>query len=231
MGLLQDGNKSPLCRRVLEVVLLSFATVVLGVVMLVSMLANLPNANQFGFLNATERLFTSNRTLVNPAGWTFSVWGFIWIWQTLMVLYAWSFVFRPHTPRTISWVSLLLYTATNTSGIIWYYTFSNDYRTISFPFVFGMWAFIVAAIAVQSVHLYKLTPRLLRERNYKIDLWITRILVLNALYTYATWLTLATTHLDPAIRCWYTRGYYNSCLIICACCSCGWLFCSGEHSP
>ena len=34
-------------------------TVVLAVVMLVSMLANLPNANLFGFLNATEQLFTS----------------------------------------------------------------------------------------------------------------------------------------------------------------------------
>ena len=47
-----------------------------------------------------------------------------------------------------------------------------------------MWAFMVVAIAVETVHLYKLTPRLLKERKYKIDLWITRMLVVNAWHVY-----------------------------------------------
>ena len=66
----------------------------------------------------------------------------------------------------------------------WAYVFNNGYLGISFPFLFMMWAFMVVAIAVETVHLYKLTPRLLKERKYKIDLWITRMLVVNAWHVY-----------------------------------------------
>ena len=62
---------------------------------------------------------------------------------------------------------------------------------MSLPFLVLMWAFIILAIGVESVHLYKLTPRLLANPKYKIDLWITRMLAVNGMGIYATWLSVA----------------------------------------
>ena len=173
-------------------VILSIASVLLALCILVASLAALPNADQFGFLDTTAEVVNASQpNQIGPAGWTFAIWGVIFPWQIILMLYAWSFVFRPSTSRTISWIALLLYTGTNVSGTIWAYVFNNGYLGISFPFLFMMWAFMVAAIAVETVHLYKLTPRLLKERKYKIDLWITRMLVVNGMCIYATWLTVA----------------------------------------
>lgn len=210
MGQLQDDKKPSVWHRVLEVVILFIATVILALAILLSSMGNLPNADQFGFLNATERLFRNNRTQVNPPGWAFAVWGVIWIWQTLLILYAWSFIFRPSFPRTVSWISLFPYTVTNACGVIWVYLNNNGYRAISFLFIFIMWVFIAATITVQSIHLYKLTPRLLQERKYKIDLWMTRILVLNGLYTYGTWLTIATQLLQLTSVLQYDLGVHGT---------------------
>ena len=55
-----------------------------------------------------------------------------------------------------------------------------------------MWAFILAAISIKTVHLYKLTPEMKTSMKYKIDLWITRLLVVNGMCIYAAWLTVET---------------------------------------
>ena len=176
--------------------ILVFASVMLAFCILTASLAALPNAEEFGFVDTTAEVFNGTMsTQVNPAGWTFAIWGVIFPWQILLLLYAWAFVFQPSTPRTISWIALLLYTGTNVCGGIWAYLFGNALLGVSFIFLFGMWAFMVAAIAVQTAYLYKLTPRLLEKHStrikYKIDLWITRMLVVNGMCIYATWLTVA----------------------------------------
>ena len=108
------------------------------------------------------------------------------------MVYALSFLFRPSTPCTVSWISLWLYTGTNVSGIIWSYVWGNTYQEIAFSLLFLMWAFILAAISVETVHLYRVTPDMKMSMKYKIDLWITRLLVVNGMCIYATWLTVAT---------------------------------------
>ena len=179
----------------MEVVILSIATVMLALCILVASLSSLPNADQFGFLDTTAEVFNgSQRTQIFLLdGHLQYAWGVIFPWQIILMLYAWSFVFRPSTPRTISWIALLLYTGTNVSGTIWAYVFNNGYLGISFPFLFMMIVGVHGGcyIAVETVHLYKLTPRLLKECKYKIDLWITRMLVVNGMCIYATWLTVA----------------------------------------
>lgn len=44
----------------------------------------------------------------------------------------------------------------------------------------------------QAIFLYLQTPALRLKKKYKIDLYITRLLVLNGIALYASWLTVAT---------------------------------------
>ena len=174
-----------------EIFTLVIATVVLALGIFISGMASLPSAREFGFVNQTWSV-SNKTTQINPVDWTFAIWGVIYPWQAIWMVYALSFLFRPSTPRTVSWISLWLYTGTNVSGIIWIYVWGNGHQEIAFPFLFLMWAFILAAISVETVHLYKVTPEMKTSMKYKIDLWITRLLVVNGMCIYATWLTVAT---------------------------------------
>ena len=191
----EEQPKISVFSRVLEIVCLSVTTIVLLVVFITN---GLSTGTVGGFANATGEVSDMFSLQITPAGWTFSIWGIIYTWQVLWLLYAWSFVFRPSTPRTVSWISLLLYSCGNICNIIWIFVWGNNYPQIAFPFIFLIWAFVVAAISVETYHINKVSPVMLSNKKYKIDLWITRLLVPNGLVIYATWLT-AATHLNFGI--------------------------------
>lgn len=191
----QEKASPSLWQRVVELIILIVTSVVLLVVFITNGLANVPNV---GFANNTGDISDRFYLQVTPAGWTFSIWGVIYFWQVLWILYTWSFVFRPSTPRTVSWITLLLYTCGNLCNIIWIYVWGNTYPQVAFPFIFLIWAFLVAAIAIETVQLDRVTPVMQTQMKYKIDLWITRLLVTNGMVIYVTWLT-AATHINFGI--------------------------------
>ena len=182
--------------KVVEIVVLAITTIVLLIVFVVNGLAG---ADTGLFVNGTGQISDEYYLQVTPAGWTFAIWGVIYAWQALWILYAWSFVFRPSTPRTVSWVALLLYTCTNISNIIWTFTWGNEYPQVAFPFIFLMWAFLVAAVAVETYHINRVTLAMQSTWKDRIDLWISRLLVTNGLVIYTTWLTVAT-HINFLLR-------------------------------
>ncbi|XP_014835116.1 PREDICTED: uncharacterized protein LOC106912846, partial [Poecilia mexicana] len=130
-------------------------------------------------------------TDITPAGWTFSIWGVIYIWLTLMVIYITSYVFRGSWAQCLvpyafyfSWLSnmllnmtwlmlwdkelmlaalvvLILMVFTNYSALF-FVCFATDY--------YGLW--------LQSYH--------------SKDLACLRILVQNSLAVYTTWSSIAS---------------------------------------
>ena len=192
-NLSQDKTSSPpLWRKVVEIVSLIIASLVLLAVFITSGLAAAPNAENYGFANQTGAVSDEFYLQVTPAGWTFAIWGIIYTWQGLWILYSWSFVFRPSTPRTVSWITLLLYSCANVGNISWIYLWGNNYPQVAFAFIVLIWAALLAAVGVETVHLYKVTPLMSSGIKNKVDLWITRLLVVNGICIYATWVTVAT---------------------------------------
>ena len=108
-------------------------------------------------------------------------------------------------PRTISWIALLLYSLSNVGNVIWLYVWANSLGQVSFAVIVLAWLLLVGAIGVQSHHVYKITPVLQSQPKYKIDLWITRLLVTNGLVVHATWLAVAT-HINLGV----VLQYYTS---------------------
>ena len=191
----EEQQKISVFSRVWEIVCLSVTTIVL----LVMYITNGLSSGTFEvFTNSTAEVSNMFYLQITPTGWTVSILGIIYTWQALWLLYAWSFVFRPSTPRTVSWITLLLYSCGNICNIIWIFVWGNNYPQVAFPFIFFIWAFLVAAISVETYHLNKVSPVMLSKKKYKIDLWITRLLVPNGLVIYATWLTTAS-HINLGI--------------------------------
>ena len=175
--------------KVCETVLLVLASVgfVANIIINVFAAGSVGDIANFGFKNEIGVY----RTQVIPASWTFSIWGLIYAWQVLWLLYAWSFVFRPRAQRTIFWGVYPAFLLVCVAIIGWFYTWGNEYPQGALPFILLMVILLYVAIGMLTYHLYRKTKDL-EEEGQKCDLWMTRIIVLNGLALYASWVSVAT---------------------------------------
>ena len=124
---------------------------------------------------------------VTPAGFTFAIWGVIYAWQTLWIIYAWTFLCRPRMPRTIFTGVYIGYTAANATNITWIYVWGNLYVTVACVLLFVFNLFHYTTIGMLVGYFYKS-----RSKPHKADTVLTWILPVNGLFLYATWTTIAS---------------------------------------
>ena len=123
---------------------------------------------------------------ITPAGWAFSIWGVIYTWQFLWVIYAWTFVCRPRTPPTIFTAVYYGYVLICILNSSWIFVWGNAE-------VSGAAAILILFNLVFYPTIASLAFFLSRADGAKVyDIWLTRILVLNGLLFYATWTTIAS---------------------------------------
>ncbi|KAF3858914.1 hypothetical protein F7725_012115 [Dissostichus mawsoni] len=156
-----------------RIVLITICTVVFIAVLIVNALAG---AGKGPFHSSTGNVSALYETDITPAGWTFSIWGVIYTWLTLLVIYTTSYVFRG------SWAqSLLPYTfyfcwmANLVLNMIWLLLWDREYLHALFCCCFatdyyGLW--------LQAYH--------------RKDLFCLRVLVQNGLALYTTWTSIAS---------------------------------------
>ncbi|XP_078720098.1 uncharacterized protein LOC144936810 isoform X2 [Lampetra fluviatilis] len=120
------------------------------------------------FRNTTGAISGRYSLGVTPAGWTFSIWGFIYAWNALWVAHTLSALCRrgqegplyaeaSATPPAFHLIWLL----NNAINVAWLFLWDADVQLL----------------------LKTIAPR---------ELWLTRILAHNGLAMYATWTTIAT---------------------------------------
>ena len=124
----------------------------------------------------------------------------IYTWQCLWVIYAWSFVCRPSAPRTIFVGVYFGYILVYILNIAWIFVWGNEEVTGS----------SVILILFNVVFYPLLAFFLSRADGAKLyDLWLTRILALNGLLFYTTWMTIASL-LNLTIAVQYDADYDSS---------------------
>ena len=177
--------------KVLEVVGLSIATVILITTFIINGLSAASNFQDFGFKNQTGEVADTYFTQINPNGWTFSIWGVIYAWQALWVLYGWTFVFRPSFKKTINPLVYFCYAGANCCNITWIYLWGNLYPQAAFPFIALIAISLWTAVAIQVGYLRYLKPHD-GKMPLKFDYFITQFLVVNGLAIYGTWTAIAS---------------------------------------
>ena len=128
---------------------------------------------------------------VTPAGWTFAIWGVIYVWQLLWLLYGWRFVLRPSSARIIPLLTYVLFSVSCLLNIGWIYAFTNEQLALSFVLLFLISVSLYATIGVSVVVFYYRVEHLKRQEQ-KVDLVLTTALLHNGLAVYATWTSVAT---------------------------------------
>ena len=151
--------------------------------------------NNAAYQSDTGNISDVYSTQITPAGWAFSIWGVIYTWQALWLLYAWTFVFREicisNYPRPISILTYLFFAASCIPNIIWIVLWGNWYIVAALPFIIIIPITLYLSVSASAWRTYKVTAKLNETKWGKVDLWLTRILVHNGLAFYATWVSIA----------------------------------------
>lgn len=149
------------------------------------------------FHNKTGDISNYYYTDITPAGWTFSIWGVIYIWQALWLLYSISTICRTtgygyiylnpaHQPPRL----YILYIFNLLTNIGWLFCWDRLQPAWGLVMLICNASLLYMCLAVSGVSLYNTTPLFIREHK-KTDIWLTRILTQNGLAIYATWSTIA----------------------------------------
>ena len=156
-----------------------------------------------GFNSSIGDIADVYRLEITPSGWTFSIWGVIYVWQALWLAYGWSFVCRPNSTKMVPLLTYVLFCVSCLLNMGWLYSFSNYEVEISFVLLLVLALVLYGAIGAALVTYYYKVKHLLLHQ--KADLILTPVLLHNGLAVYATWTTVATL-LNMGIIMEYTGG-------------------------
>lgn len=164
-------------------------------------LASNPQASGGLYTQSTGNISDKYYIEITPAGWTFSIWGFIYTWQALWIVYAIVTLFRKtdqgpayNNPVVLTWPFLTIYpiTVLLTSG--WLVAFDREQLEVSMAILIVVSIALITCLILTYRSLDQCLETLTKQGR-RVDIWLTRGLVHNGLGIYATWCTIAT-HLN-----------------------------------
>ncbi|XP_067687730.1 uncharacterized protein [Haliotis asinina] len=164
-----------------------------------NILAGLPDTGSFVFLSTTAALSDRFTTQITPAAFTFSIWGLIYIWQLLWIIYALTLLCR----RTDSGDPLFLNPILLTSAfygvyilnlvlnVFWLFMFDRELIGISFVALAGISVTLYISLGLSYLAMYR-NRFLLSNQRRTVDIVLISVFVHNGLALYAAWTTVAT---------------------------------------
>lgn len=173
------------------------------------------------FKNSTGDISDVFNLEITPAGWTFSIWGFIYAWQALWLVYALSTICRKtreghyiYTLPIMPPVIYAVYIINNLANIAWLFVWDRQEIIASLVVIALTPLTLYVCLFFSFKRLYNNLGLLVRANATK-EIWLIRFLVQNGLAIYATWTTVATL-LNVAMVMIYKGGVENSlaCTII-----------------
>ena len=145
------------------------------------------------FPKATGKVSDDYQTEVTPAGSTFAIWGFIYIYQLAWVIYSLTLLCRnaPDILPTSFYVSFTFATIFNLS---WLLVWSREHLGLAFVFIALIGIFLEASLYFSFTSLERYIEKLRSGESppSATDVWCIRMLVHNGIIFYTTWVTVAT---------------------------------------
>ena len=147
-----------------------------------------------------------NQTEITPASSTFAIWGFIYLYQAVWIIYTMTLLWRGDSDILPPWF-YLSYSIGNVSSVCWLVVWSRGHRTSSFAILALFSISMEIAMYWGTTGLAKYLERFPSNEKLpsKIDVWCIRMLVLNGVLTYTAWVSIATC-LNLCISLQYDLG-------------------------
>lgn len=191
------------CNQKLAAHLLSVFTFLLFIgVLVVNYFAAEGPKGPFKFLHNTTGAISDEFYLeITPAGWTFAIWGFIYLWQLLWLVYSLTLLCRSDAPIVLSPLFFGLYIGSCICNASWLLVFGVELINPALGFLFGIQVTLYATLAT----VYMRVSQMDGGKLPKSDFVAVQSLVINGIAFYATWVSIASL-LNLAMVLTYTFG-------------------------
>ncbi len=181
MQLLQDKSK--------------LALIIINVVVFVVILAINYQSRTVSdlFPKSTGDVSDKFSTEITPASSTFSLWAFIYTFQTAWIIYTLTLICR-NAPVILSNWFYIFYILANFCNFSWLLVWAREYTALSFAIL----ALTGISLETTLFFAYKNLDDYLKEFPNQqevpsvADVWCIRILVQNGIIFYTTWVSIAT---------------------------------------
>lgn len=178
--------------RVVEVAALAITTLLYIVTVFLNYWSSSEDTPaSLGFENTVSDVSDRHELVVTPDGWTFSIWGVIYAWQLLWLIYGWTFVLRTKAEKIIPLLTYVLFSFSCLVNIGWVYAFTNNQLAVAFGLLLLLSITLYATIGASVVMFYYRVVYL-KGNGQRADLVLSTVLLHNGLAVYATWTSVAT---------------------------------------
>ncbi|XP_060606052.1 uncharacterized protein LOC132758397, partial [Ruditapes philippinarum] len=150
------------------------------------------------FVSDTGTISNKYYIEITPSGWTFSIWGIIYTWQALWIVYALVNLFRKSEKGPFYTYPVLLPVPFLVSYLLnlvfncgWLISFDREILELAAVLLFLITVTLYVCLFFSYRYLDRSIDILIKQER-KTDVWLTRFLVQNGLSMYATWCTIAT---------------------------------------
>ncbi|XP_077580311.1 uncharacterized protein LOC144201498 [Stigmatopora nigra] len=169
------------------VVILACAVVYVAVLIV----NGLAGAGRGSFTSSTGNVSARYETNITPPGWTFSIWGVIYIWLTLMVVYITLFVFRGSwAQRLLPYAFYFFWLLNMLLNIAWLLLWDRELMLSGLVVLILIVLSNYAALSIACYASYYYGLWL--HTYYRKDLIFLTVFVQNGLALYTTWTSIAT---------------------------------------
>ena len=127
--------------QVIKIAATTINLIVFVLVLVINYSANDPNDGPFRHLfgNATTGEVSRKFYIeITPAGWAFSIWGLIYIWQGAWIIYSLTLLCRKDSPDVISPVLLMIYILASVVNASWIIVWSHEWIQVSSFLLFAI---------------------------------------------------------------------------------------------
>ena len=150
------------------------------------------------FESSTGAISRKYEVGITPAGWTFSIWGIIYTWEALWILYTLINLCRRvdngrayNSPILLPVAFFAVFMLNMGLNLTWIFVFDHEYIEVAFVTLFFISVTLYICMGISYKYLDD-NKDVLTKTGRKKDIWLIRILVQNGLGIYATWTTIAT---------------------------------------
>lgn len=171
-----------------RIFLIILCALVFVAVLIVNALAG---AGKGFFHSSTGNVSGRYETEITPAGWTFSIWGVIYTWLALMVIYITTYVFRGFWAQyLLPYAFYFCWLSNMVMNVIWLVLWDREMMVAALVVlvILTMSTYTALFFCCFATDYYGLWLRTYHRK----DLTCLRLLVQNGLALYATWTSVAT---------------------------------------
>lgn len=164
------------------------------------------------FKSTQVNLSAKYDTAITPAGWTFSIWGVIYAWQALHLIYGFILLWRKTSqqdyiyivPNPIGTKFYIAYTFSCLFNIGWIFTFDRELLIVSLIFLIAIALSLYTSVILAARQLY-LSGAEMEKLKLTKDIWFVRMFVHNGVAFYCAWTNVASL-LNVCIVLHYVNG-------------------------